>query len=163
MLILLSPMVLVYQPAHAIPTLVQGLGTASPPLADSGDFWCSSHHGPVDLVTYELYFIASVNGKSLSGVWAIGQLNEDMGDFLTVEEHGIINGGTIGPGVFNLTGTETFDNICSHRPVSSIMNINGHIPSDCTPLGNRSSVAQFKDTKGETGSFLTQVRCNQSK
>lgn len=165
LLILLAPnMIFNYQIAHAAPTLVQGLGTASPPLSNSGEFWCSSHHGPVDLVTYELYFIATAKDKSSSGVYAIGDLDEANGGVMISEEHGVINGGAIGPNIFNLTGTETFNNLCSHGPgLPTIININGHIPPDCTGTGNRNSVVQFKDTKGEIGSFLTQVRCDQVK
>jgi len=96
----------------------------------------------VDLVTYELYFIATIKNKSLSGVYAIGLLNEDMGDFLDSEEHGVITGGTLGPHIFNLTGTETFDDLCSHCPSPIAMSINGHIPSDWQTAAQYNSKTQ---------------------
>ena len=67
--------------------------------------------------------------------------------------------GAIRPGVFNLTGTQTFDNICSHGLVSSTININSHIPSYCIIQGNQNSTTQFKDAKRDNQDFfLTVIR-----
>jgi hypothetical protein len=146
-----------YQTAQAtIQAVVTGSGSAAPVLIESGNFACNSNRtGPVGSASYEIHFAAThISNKTISGVWDISVFEETSGHILGGEQHGTLSGGIISSTGFNLTGEETFDNVCSN-PVPTSVDITGK----CGPLTSRTPNVEFRAANGETGSFLATVFC----
>ncbi len=99
-------------------------------------------------------FEARTTGSSLTGGWDLSTPSVISPG--NVFKSGLINGGNISPsGRFTLTGTETSDDICGTKSVSSItINITGQ----CVQ-GNVFTTVKFKASNGEKANIPTSPTC----
>jgi hypothetical protein len=123
-------------------------------LINSGNFACSNRPGPIGENSYSLNFVASLENNSISGVWSIAVFNEMAGHILGGEEHGTVTGGMINATGYALRGEKTFDGVCSN-PIHNAINITGNCAASVSGNPN----VEFRGVNGETGSFLSDVRC----